>query len=184
MRCEIEQSDARSSFTTKVNKYFESEAFHRLNEHITENRKLSLYASFKESVKFESFLHYIQDFTARSTLAKLLVSAQKLQLETGRFSKKKIPRDERFCSYCKTLNTLAVEGKIHFLLICSLFNEERQSFLDEIHRIFLSTASLNDSKMYVWLMSQDDYNTTKRLVAFCKKSSAKRSKLLGALSSI
>ena len=74
---------------TKVNKYFELEVFHRLNEHITENRKLSLYASFKTIFKFESYLDYIKDFTARRTLAQLRMSAHNLQIETGRFSKNK-----------------------------------------------------------------------------------------------
>ena len=121
LRYEIQHSDTRSIIKTKVNKYFELEVFRRLNEHITENRKLSLYASFKTIFKFESYLDYIKDFTARCTLAKLRMSAHNLQIETGRFSKNKTPRDERFCPYCKTLNTLAVEDEVHFLLVCSLF---------------------------------------------------------------
>ena len=181
---EIEHLDTRSIFKTKVNKYFELEVFRRLNEHITENRKLSLYASFKTIFKFESYLVYIKDFTARCTLVKLRMSAHNLQIEIGRFSKNKTPRDERFCPYCKTLNTLAVEDEIHFLLVCSLFNKERQRFLVEIHRIFPSTASLNDLNMYIWLMSQDDYITTKCLATFCKNSIAKRSKFLSDPKSI
>ena len=132
LRYEIQHSDTRSIIKTKVNKYFELEVFRRLNEHITENRKISLYASFKTTFKFESYLDYIKDFTARCALAKLRMSAHNLQIETGRFSKSKTPRDERFCPYCKTLNTLAVEDEVHFLLVCSLFNEERQKFLVEI----------------------------------------------------
>ena len=51
---EIQHSDTRSIIQTKVNKYFELEVFRRLNEHKTENRRLSLYASFKTMFKFES----------------------------------------------------------------------------------------------------------------------------------
>ena len=80
---EIQHSDTHSIIKTKVNKYFELEVFRRLNEHITKNRKLSLYASFKKNFKFESYLDYIKDFTARCTLAKLRMSAHNLQIETG-----------------------------------------------------------------------------------------------------
>ena len=60
----------------------------------------------------------------RSTLAKLRLSAHNLHIETGRFSKNRPPRDERFCTYCKTLNIFTVENEVHFLLSCSLLNEE------------------------------------------------------------
>ena len=178
VRYGIQQSDTRLAIKTKVIKHFESEVLHRLNEHITEDRKLYLYASFKKIYKFESYLDYIQDFTVRCTLAKLRVSAHNLKIETGRFSKNKTPRDERFCPYCKTLNIFTVEDEVHFLLICPLFNEDRQKFLEGIHTAFPPTASLNNFNMYIWLMSQEDYNTTKRLETFCKKSLEKRCSFL------
>ena len=178
VRYGIQQSDTRLVIKTKVIKHFESEVLHRLNEHITEDRKLYLYASFKKIYKFESYLDYIQDFTVRCTLAKLRVSAHNLQIETGRFSKNKTPRDERFCPYCKTLNIFTVEDEVHFLLICPLFNEDRQKLLEGIHRAFPSTTSLNNFNMYIWLMSQEDYNTTKRMGTFCKKSLEKRCSFL------
>ena len=123
VRYEIQQSDTRLIIKTKVIKHFQSEVLHRLNEHISENKKLNLYASFKTIYKFESYLDYIQDFTIRSTFAKLRVSAHNLQIETGRFSKNRTPRNERFCPYCKTLNIFKVEDEIHFVLACPLFKE-------------------------------------------------------------
>ena len=47
LRYEIQHSDTRSIIETKVNRYFELEVFRRLNEHITENRKLSLYPQWR-----------------------------------------------------------------------------------------------------------------------------------------
>ena len=101
LRYEIKHSDTRSIIKTKVDKYFELEMFRRYNEHITENRKLGIYASFKAIFKFESYLGHIQDFTARCTLAKLRVSAHNFQIEIGRFSKNNTPRDKRFCRNAK-----------------------------------------------------------------------------------
>ena len=162
----------------------ELEVLHRLHKHITENRKLKLYASCKKVYKFESYFDYIQDFTVGCSLAKLRVSAHNLQIEAGRFSKNKTPRDERFCPYCKSLKIFSVEDEIHFLLTCHLYSEKRQRFSENIHRHFPSTASLNDINMDIWLMSAEDYNITKRLGNFCKKSLEERSKFLRDPSSI
>ena len=175
---EIQQTDTRSNVKNKVFKHFQSKVLHSLNAHITDNKKLSLYASFKTNYKFEPYLDYIADFTVRSTLAKLRLSAHNLQIETGRFSKKKTPRDERFCLYCKSQNTFTVENEVHFVLACPLYNEQRRLFLEEIYRYFPTTALLDDYNMYKWLMSQEDYNITKRLGMFCKNSFSKRAKYI------
>ena len=52
--------------------YFQQKrVYKKLLLHITDNRKLYLHTSFNTIFKFESYLDYIQDFTARYTLAKL-----------------------------------------------------------------------------------------------------------------
>ena len=70
VRYEIQQSDTHLIIKTKVIKHFQSEVVHRVNEHISENKKLYLYASINTIYKFESYLDYIEDFTIRSTSAK------------------------------------------------------------------------------------------------------------------
>ena len=129
VRYEIQQSDTCSIIKYKIIKHFQSEVLHGVSEHITYNRKLNLYASFKMHYKCECYLDYIPDFTVRRSLAKLRLSAHNLQIETGRFSKTKTPRNERFCLYCKSKNILTVENEIHFVLACPLYKEERRIFL-------------------------------------------------------
>ena len=175
-RYEIQQSDNRLIIKSKVRKNFEQDILQKLNEHITEDKKLHLYASFKTTFKFEAYLDCLPNFKVRSTLAKLRVSAHNLQIETGRFNKIKTPREERFCIYCKTQNVSSVENEVHFLLSCPLYRDERKNFLDTIHRIAPSTMSLNDQNMFIWLMSQEDYKTTKLLGNFCKKLFDKRTR--------
>ena len=60
VRYDIQQSDTRSDFKNKIINHFQSEVLHRLNEHITDNKKLNLYASLKTNYKFESYLDYIK----------------------------------------------------------------------------------------------------------------------------
>ena len=159
-------------------KHFQSEVLYRLNEHITDNRKLNLYASFKTNYKFECYLDYIPDFRVRCSLAKLRLSAHNLQIEIGRFSKTKIPRDE---SFVYTVNPrIFSQLKMKFtVLACPLYKEQRRIFLEAIHKSFPTTASLNNLSMYKWLMTQEDYNTTKCLGMFCKKSFDIRTNFLG-----
>ena len=118
------QSDTCSDFKNKIINHFQSEVLHQLNEHITDNKKLNLYASFKTNYKSESYLDYITNFKIRSTLAKLGLSTHNLHIETGRFSKNRTPRDERFCPYCIPLNIFTVENEDNFLLSSSILSEE------------------------------------------------------------
>ena len=170
VRYEVLQSDTRLIIKNKIIKHFQSEVLHRLSEHVTDNRKLNLYASVQTNYKFESYLDYIADFTVKCTLAKLRLNAHNLQIETGPFSKKKIPRDEGFCLYCKSQNNFTIENEIHFVLASPLYSEEHRVFLEEIYRHFLTTASLEDLNMYDWLISEDDCNITSHFRMFCKES--------------
>lgn len=63
---EIQRSDTRTVIKTKVSNHFQSNLLERLNEHINENKKLKLYASFKSLYRFEPYLDYLQNFTVRS----------------------------------------------------------------------------------------------------------------------
>ena len=111
-------------------------------------------------------------------MAKLRLSAHNLHIETGRFSKNRTQRDERFCPYCKSMNIFTVENEVHFLLSCSLLNEELQKFLEQVYRNFPNTALLSELNLFVWLMTQEDSFTTILLGKFCKTSFDKRLKFL------
>ena len=175
-RYEIRITDNRTIIKAKVRKHFERQLLEKLKEHITDDKKLHLYASFKSNFKFEPYLDLLPDFKIRSTLAKLRVSAHNLQIEAGRFHKNKTPREERFCLYCKKSNSFQVETEVHFLLSCPLYESERQKILEITYRNFPSTISLSEHDMFIWLMSQEDYETTKLLGNFCKTSFEIRTK--------
>ena len=146
---DIQNSDSHSLTKLKVKRHFEIQLLVQLNEHITQDKKLNLYASFKSSSKFEPYLDILSDFKVRSTLAKLRLSAHILLIETGRFSKNKKPRNERFCPYCKSLNISTVENEIHFVLTCPLYKKERKQLLDPVYENFPNIASLNQENIFI-----------------------------------
>ena len=57
------------------------------------------------------------------------MSSHTLTIETGRYAKPKIAKEERKCRYC---NLDDVEDEKHFLLKCPLYNEERLSLFSSV----------------------------------------------------
>ncbi len=179
-RYEISSLDNNETTKMKVRNTFASELKNNIHDHIIQDKKLKLYASFKSSFKFESYLDVISNYSTRSILAKLRLSAHNLQIEAGRFGIKKTPRNERFCLYCKKFNDFKVEDETHFITYCPLYNEERKRMLDVIHNKFPSTEQLNGQSLLIWLMSQEEPNIILLLGKFCKISIESRMKFINS----
>ena len=52
------------------------------------------------------------------------ISAHKLEIERGRYSRPMISREERFCKYC----TNEIEDEKHFILKCPLYINIRTKY--------------------------------------------------------
>ncbi len=70
----IKNSDNMTTIKIKFNKHFKSEVLNKLRTQIVDDKKLKLYASFKQTFKFEPYLDFLQDFNIRSP-----------HIESGRF---------------------------------------------------------------------------------------------------
>ena len=71
-----------------------------------------------------------------------------------------------------------VEDEIHFVMTCPLYKNERAPMLNIIYEKFPNTELLTVQNMFIWLMSQEEHDTTKLLANFCKKSLDCRTKFL------
>ncbi len=170
----INISDNASMIKTKVFNYFQSLVINNLRHHILEDKKLKTYASFKS--KFKTYLDIFSDFNMRCCFAKLRLSAHNLHIETGRYSNRNIPREERYCLFCKTKNDLVIEDEIHFLTCCPLFATEREEMINSISEKYPSIKMLNMEKLLIWLLSQEDPACLELVGNFCKNSFKKREK--------
>ena len=64
----------------------------------------------------------------RIALTRLICSSHRLCIETGRWARPVVPRNERKCNVCNKLS-----DEYHFLLECVKFNENRKKFIKQYY---------------------------------------------------
>ena len=71
------------------------------------------------------------DSKVKRRFTQLRISAHRLCIEIGRYSRPKLPRENRFCFSCKN----AVEDEKHFLFHCKEYNSLRENLYLELGKI-------------------------------------------------
>ena len=94
----------------------------------SERLEASSRASFYKHIcifQFQPYLDKVVTRKFRVALSKLRLSSHRLLIESGRWNRPQpIPREQRLCAICNYL-----EDEYHLLFECSLYNNERVSFL-------------------------------------------------------
>ena len=106
--------------------------------------KLSFLVESKNSWGQENYIRCLP-FSLRNNITKLRISAHRLSIETGRYSKPPIPRDQRFCPYCynKSADQPELIGNEYHLLFDCLSNNLAKS---KTNMEVLSLVTSKDSK--------------------------------------
>lgn len=116
----------------------------------SDDSKLRTYRSFKSNIAVENYLLSTNDVHSRREFTKLRISAHQLHIETGRYTRpRKTPLDERICHYC---NGGHIESEQHFILSCSFYLDERNSFFSNLNS-FSNFDSLTDQEKFSFIMS-------------------------------
>ena len=132
--------------------------------------KLEFYHLNKSKFVRSKYLS-IREFSLRSSLTKLLISAHDLEIERGRYTSTKTQtnssRENRFCGYCKNvLNIETVESERHVLDSCPLYKQIRKKFINKLNSSNTDSNSVTEPLKF-YLCSDDDeklYN----IANFCK----------------
>jgi hypothetical protein len=90
-------------------------------------KKLRLYRTIKFGLEREEYLDVVSDFDERRLVAALRGGTNQLQVEVGRWKKKKL--SERTCS---VFASGEAEDERHFLFDCSAYERERKDWLSNI----------------------------------------------------
>ena len=92
--------------------------------------KLSTYRQIKIGFRKEKYLDSIKNFRERSALTKLRISAHRLEIETYRYGKKSIPRNERFCSLCIPDSLIHIGDEFHAIMVCNKLKKPRSEIFE------------------------------------------------------
>ena len=76
----------------------------KLDKDLLDHNKLRFYKQLKGSFKIEPYIENIQNRSQRSWLSRYHVSAHKLRIETGRYTRPVTPVCDRVCVYCDSLD--------------------------------------------------------------------------------
>ena len=66
----------------------------------------------------------------RFYISRFRLSAHSLRIQSGRYARNAIPRNERYCLCCQTAN---IEDIFHFILICPCYRELRERYINNYY---------------------------------------------------
>ena len=119
----------------------------------------------------EKYLTHVTNSKHRIAMTKLRLSGHRLEIERGRYKKKKknqsLPvntdAESRFCSYCQLKGQTAVEDEIHFLIKCPMSQGIRENSFPPQN---LQDTQLTDEEKFVLLMSDNETNDLRKTAKF------------------
>ena len=80
---------------------------------------LDMYRIFKTTLEYETYLDLLPK-SLRTYFVKLRDSAHPLRIQTGRYARTNIPRNERYCQCCDQRD---IQDEFHFICKCSFFRQ-------------------------------------------------------------
>ena len=95
---------------------------------IDESTRASFYRVYKSEFGFSHHLDVVCVKSHRVALSRLIMSSHSLRIETGRWERPPIPRQDRMCNVCHKLG-----DEYHFLLECLSFQELRKRLIPKYY---------------------------------------------------
>ena len=134
---------------------------------VTGTNKLDYYYKYKKDFKFEHYLDNIPKGT-RLQLTRLRLSCHPFPIETLRYTKKKIKRENRICPICQ-MNELGDEE--HYLRRCSnsLIDQTRTNFMTDMKKSFPQMKNFTISNIIDYSMVLHDPSIQLPLAIYAKE---------------
>ena len=120
--------------------------------------KLRTLVQVKNNFAFEDYLHEICNVKHRQAITKMRISAHKLPVESGRYTK--TPYEDRVCTLCQSNE---IGDEFHYLLSCSNQNisETRNTFLNELYGINSSFRLFGTNNLFLYILNIHDKSIMK-----------------------
>ena len=101
------------------------------NGNISNSAVLDMYRTFKTSLDYETYLDLVPK-SLRLYFVQLRVSVHPLRIQTGRYARNNIPRNERYCLCC---NSRDIEDEYHFICICHCYCQLRKTYIKRFYYV-------------------------------------------------
>ena len=99
---------------------------------LAKNKVLDLYKYVKTEFGYANYLDSVTSKSLRHELTKLCVSSHTLRIQTGRYGRHRIERNERLCIFCENRQ---IDDEYHFICECPIFNNLRGLYIKPYYRI-------------------------------------------------
>lgn len=124
---------------------------------------LTLYKYAKSDLEYECYLDKMNSKHYRQIITKIRISAHKLRIETGRYGRNRLERNERLCLMCENSDN-EVEDEYHFIFICNRYRDIRKKYIPCRYYIRPSMWKLLE------LLNSKDSNMLNNLACFISKA--------------
>ena len=142
--------------------------FQTFTTEIRNNNKLRTYRLLKTTYNEENYLK-ITNIRHKIATTRLRISSHKLLVEKGRHNH--IPLQQRICHYC---NLNEIEDESHFIVDCTLYNNERKILFNCIQDYLPSFRYLDRKEKFTFLMNLDNPRTISSICSYIYNCFKKR----------
>ena len=99
----------------------------------------------------------------RSLFTKFRFSSQNLVIETCRYKRLKIPRNDRFCPFCPS----SVESEVQFLLHCNKYVNIKEPYISKhVNSIYNKHPNQNDLSTIINLLNPENLSLARDVTNF------------------
>jgi len=92
---------------------------------VNESPVLIIYKEFKVTFEYEHYLDLLPSHLG-CLVSRLRLSILPLRMQTGRYARNRIPRNERYCLFCETSD---IDDEYHFTCVCPNLNHIRKRYI-------------------------------------------------------
>ena len=96
----------------------------------------------------EPYLYLVKESKYRIAISRLRASTRVLEIERGRYTRPKASLTERLCPFCNV-----VEDEQHFLLICKIYDQERNRMFSKISRKYENICEIESRSAFKFLLT-------------------------------
>ena len=126
---------------------------------LADSTRAVFYRNVVSDCKFSALLDVVNIKSHRIALTRLIASSHRLRVETGRWVRPPIPRDERLCPICNKQ-----EDEYHIIFECRRFSDLRKKLIPAYYLRNISMFKCNLHVKTVQIFSDDHKKTVRNLI--------------------